>query len=314
MSHLLIPFFCCEVQDLFFAGWRWGCCQQKDPWLLLSVDISLQLSLQSYWLWREKLDWTQRRKSKEASAQNSRCVNYFLHCWKLFLCVCVCVASALRGLHQLQWIYKRFSFSSGKCLHMLWFPCLPRIVQSQSDERWPRSYWSRTHPQQLQNKGNIFPSPPRLNPSRTMFLFPFWVYENWTCCFFSSHPPLIFSSILLFRSLLLTNKLKQHAFVHLTGKLLALACCVLVYLFPPSSLNYLNTPGSCLHCSPRDGGLIRIDLSQQLIFFFYTFLQKVWLPGFQITFYPYLLIILCSLQFYLGKYARTARHSRPCQL
>lgn len=89
MSHLLIPFFCCEVQDLFFAGWRWGCCQQKDPWLLLSVDISLQLSLQSYWLWREKLDWTQRRKSKEASAQNSRCVNYFLHCWKLFLCVCV---------------------------------------------------------------------------------------------------------------------------------------------------------------------------------------------------------------------------------
>lgn len=49
-------------------------------------------------------------------------------------------------------------------------------------------------------------------------------------------------------------------------------------------------------------------------FFFYTFLQKVWLPGFQITFYPYLLIILCSLQFYLGKYARTARHSRPCQL
>lgn len=131
---------------------------------------------------------------------------------------------------------------------------------------------------------------------------------------FSSHPPLIFSSILLFRSLLLTNKLKQHAFVHLTGKLLALACCVLVYLFPPSSLNYLNTPGSCLHCSPRDGGLIRIDLSQQLFFFFYTFLQKVWLPGFQITFYPYLLIILCSLQFYLGKYARTARHSRPCQL
>lgn len=132
--------------------------------------------------------------------------------------VCVCVASALRGLHQLQWIYKRFSFSSGKCLHMLWFPCLPRILQSQSDERWPRSYWSRTHPQQLQNKGNIFQSPPRLNPSRTMFLFPFWVYENWTCCFFSSHPPLIFSSILLFRSLLLTNKLKQHAFVHLHRK------------------------------------------------------------------------------------------------
>lgn len=162
-----------------------------------------------------------RLDSKE-EIKRSQCTKFKM--CQLFLAllkalfVCVCVASALRGLHQLQWIYKRFSFSSGKCLHMLWFPCLPRIVQSQSDERWPRSYWSRTHPQQLQNKGNIFPSPPRLNPSRTMFLFPFWVYENWTCCFFSSHPPLIFSSILLFRSLLLTNKLKQHAFVHFHRK------------------------------------------------------------------------------------------------
>lgn len=112
---------------------------------------------------------------------------------------------------------------------------------------------------------------------------------------FSSHPPLIFSSILLFRSLLLTNKLKQHAFVHLTGKLLALACCVLVYLFPPSSLNYLNTPGSCLHCSPRDGGLIRIDLSQQLFFFFTHFYRRSDFQAFR----------LLSTRTYLLSFARS---------
>lgn len=201
---------------------------------------------------------------------------------------------------------------------MLWFPCLPRIVQSQSDERWPRSYWSRTHPQQLQNKGNIFQSPPRLNPSRTMFLFPFWVYENWTCCFFSSHPPLIFSSILLFRSLLLTNKLKQHAFVHLTGKLLALACCVLVYLFPPSSLNYLNTPGSCLHCSPRDGGLIRIDLSQQLFFFFTHFYRRSDFQAFRLLFTRTYLLSFARSNFILANMLEQhvilapASSNRPC--
>lgn len=225
----------------------------------MSDDISLQLSVQSYWLRREKLDWTQRRKSKEAGAQNSRCINYLSHCWKLFFWVCVCVVSALRGLHQLQWIYKRFNFSSGKRLYMLWFP--PRIVQSQSDERCPNSYWSRTDPQQLQNKGNIFQSPPQLNPFKNNVFVP--VLSVWEL------NTLLVPLICSFGLLSSPPKLKQHAAAHLHSKLLAPACCMLVYLFPPSSLNYLNTPGSCLHCSPRDGGLIRTDLSQQCFTRFY---------------------------------------------
>lgn len=131
---------------------------------------------------------------------------------------------------------------------------------------------------------------------------------------FSSHPPLIFSSILLFRSLLLTNKLKQHAFVHFHRKTscsgllrvgLSISTIISKLFKHPWQLPPLLTPWR------------RFDTHRfepTAFFFFYTFLQKVWLPGFQITFYPYLLIILCSLQFYLGKYARTARHSRPCQL
>lgn len=185
MSHLLIPFFLLWSTRSVFCRMTVGLLSAKRP---LTAFVCWHFSpaiTPKLLIVERKARLDSKEEIKRSQCTKFKMCQLFLALLKaLFVCVCVCVASALRGLHQLQWIYKRFNFSSGKCLHMLWFPCLPRIVQSQSDERWPRSYWSRTHPQQLQNKGNIFQSPPRLNPSRTMFLFPFWVYENWTCCFF----------------------------------------------------------------------------------------------------------------------------------
>lgn len=63
-------FFFDVKSKFWFAEDRGGCSQQKDHWLLLSIDISLQLSVQRC---------SELRRIKDASAQNSRrCISYFL--------------------------------------------------------------------------------------------------------------------------------------------------------------------------------------------------------------------------------------------
>lgn len=55
-------FFWCKVEVLVCRR-PWGCFRQKDHWLLLSIDISLQLSVQK--IWTQKNQRCQCTKSKE---------------------------------------------------------------------------------------------------------------------------------------------------------------------------------------------------------------------------------------------------------